>query len=85
MPTEVEMRLTLLLEARNILFRHWEEKVFVERASAEFAERPPKVVSPPTIRKIMRVATELHEFVQGRQVNPPAAVEPAEPDVEANG
>ena len=82
MPTEVEMRLTLLLEARNILFRHWEEKVFVERADAAFNARPPKVVSPPTIRKIMRVATDLHEFVQGSQV---AEAAPAEPVEEPNG
>jgi len=60
------MRFSLLTEARSILFRHWEEKVYVEKATAEFEQRAPKVVSPPTTRKIMKVAEELFGFVQGR-------------------
>ena len=64
MSTEVEMRLSLLTEARSLLFRHWEERVYVEHKTAEFEERAPKVVSPPTIRRIMKVAEELYGFVQ---------------------
>lgn len=64
MSTEVEMRFNLLNEARGLLFRHWEERVYVEHKTAEFEERAPKVVSPPTIRRIMKVAEELYGFVQ---------------------
>jgi hypothetical protein len=58
------MRFAVLTEARSILFRQWEEKVFVEKATAEFEKRAPKVISPPTIRKIMKVAEEMYGFVE---------------------
>ena len=70
MSSDVEMRFSLLTEARAILFRHWEEKVYVEKATADFEQRAPKVVSPPTTRKIMKVAEELFGFVQGRMEVP---------------
>lgn len=60
----LELRFNVLTEARSLLYRHWEEKVFVEKATAEFEKRPPKVISPPTIRKIMKVAEELYGFVE---------------------
>jgi hypothetical protein len=63
MPTEVELRFNILTEARSILFRHWEERVHAEKATALFENRPPKVVNPPSIRKIMKVAEELYGFV----------------------
>ena len=74
---DVTLRFNILTEARSILFRHWEEKVFVEKATAEFEKRAPKVVSPPTIRKIMKVAEELYGFVEGRvEAAPKVEVEP---------
>lgn len=65
MPTSpLEIRFSILTEARNLLYRHWEEKVYVEKATANFENRPPKVVPPPTIRKIMKVAEELYGFME---------------------
>ncbi len=82
MSSDVEMRFSLLTEARAILFRHWEEKVYVEKATADFEQRAPKVVSPPTTRKIMKVAEELFGFVQGRIEVPRApASAPAVPEI----
>lgn len=79
MPTSpLELRFSILTEARSLLYRHWEEKVFVEKATAEFEKRPPKVIPPPTIRKIMKVAEELYGFVE----SPPkvAGTQPTPPD-----
>lgn len=63
--TDIEIRLQLLNNSRDILFRHWEEKLFVEKATALFENRVPKVVAPPTLRKIMKVAEEMYGFLQG--------------------
>lgn len=70
--TEIELRYNLLTEARGILFRHWEEKVAAEKAAATFESRPFKVISPPTIRRILKVALELHGFVHPAESNPAA-------------
>jgi len=65
MPTsQLELRFNILQEARGLLYRHWEERVFVERATADFEKRAPKVIPPPTVRKIMKVAEELYGFVE---------------------
>lgn len=79
----LELRFSILTEARSILFRHWEEKVFVEKATAEFEKRAPKVIPPPTIRKIMKVAEELYGFVEpsskveGATPTPPPVQDPS--------
>lgn len=70
--SEVELRFNLLTEARSTLFRHWEEKVAAEKSAATFENRPHRVVSPPTIRKIMKVAAEMYEFVNPTGPNPTA-------------
>lgn len=75
--TSLELRFSILTEARSLLYRHWEEKVFVEKATAEFEDRPPKVIPPPTIRKIMKVAEELYGFVEPP---PKAETPPTTPD-----
>ena len=64
MSNEVEMRFNLLNEARSLLFKHWEERVDVEHKTAVFEGRAPKVIAPPTIRRIMKVAEELYGFVR---------------------
>jgi hypothetical protein len=71
--TEPNLRYKLLKTARDILNRHWQERVFVERAAATFEQRPPKVINPPTVRKVMKVAEELHGFVNKQ----PVVVEPS--------
>lgn len=81
MTSDIKIRHSLLRQARSLLFRHWEEKVFVEHAAALFENRPPKVVAPPTTRKIMKVAEELYGFVQGsenRDAPPAVTVELSE-------
>lgn len=70
--TDVELRYNLLIETRTILFRHWEEKVAAEKSAAAFENRPHRVVSPPTIRKILKVAMELHGFVHPVESTPVA-------------
>lgn len=79
--TPLELRFSILTEARSLLYRHWEEKVFVEKATAEFEKRPPKVISPPTIRKIMKVAEELYGFVESapKVVVPPTTQSDPDP------
>ena len=61
--TESNLRYKLLKTARDILNKHWKERVFVERAAATFEMRPPKVINPPTVRKVMKLAEELYGFV----------------------
>ena len=74
MASDIKIRHSLLKQARSLLFRHWEEKVFVEHAAALFENRLPKVVAPPTTRKIMKVAEEMYGFVVGSEPEeaPPA-------------
>ena len=62
--TEIELRFNLLTEARSTLYRSWEEKLFIEKSTAEFEKRAPKMIAPPTLRKILRVAEEMFVFVQ---------------------
>jgi hypothetical protein len=63
--SEIELRYKCLVDARDLLFRQWEDRVFVERASAEINKRAPKVVPPPTLRRITKTAEEMVFFVHG--------------------
>ena len=73
-------RYQLLLEARKILYRQWAEKVRVEHRVAEFDKRAPKVINPPTLQRIVRMASEMYAFVCATPTHEPTKpAEPAEP------
>lgn len=71
--TEIELRYNLLTDARNHLIRGWEEKVAAEKAVAAFENRPFRIINPPTPRRIMKMASELYEFVPPSEPATPAA------------
>jgi len=61
---ETELRYQVLIDTRIHLMKHWEEKVRVEHAVAEFEGRKPKVINPPSIRKVIATAAVFLDFVQ---------------------
>lgn len=61
--TDLELRYHLLLEARTLLHRHWDEKLNAEKSTASFENRPHRMINPPTSRKVMKLAAELYSFV----------------------
>ena len=70
--SETELRYKVLTDTRLHLMQHWDEKVNVEHRVAEFEGRKPKVINPPTIRRIVSTASALLDFV----------MPPEEPDQE---
>ena len=73
---DIELRYKLLSDVREMLIKQWEDKQQVERATAEFEERAPKKVNLPTVRRIMRTAEELFDFV--KNINQPDRTKPDE-------
>jgi len=73
---DTELRYKLLTDVREMLTQQWEDKQFVERATAEFEKRPPKKVNQSTTRRIMSIAEELFDFVK-QQNQPVKEVVPA--------
>ncbi len=66
--SDAALRFQILTEARAMLFRHWEERLFVEKATAEFEKRAPKMINPPSLRKIMKTAEDLNSFVENKEL-----------------
>jgi|SaaInlStandDraft_4_1057021.scaffolds.fasta_scaffold111282_1 hypothetical protein len=64
--SDAELRYQILTDTREHLMTHWEQKVRVEGQVAEFEERKPRVINPPTISRIVRTASAFLDFV-----NPP--------------
>jgi hypothetical protein len=80
--TDSELRYKLLLDANNMLIEGWREKQFIERASAEFEQRPPRKVNPPTPRRAVRLAQELYDWVVKTPKKAPPVLEPEEKEID---
>ncbi len=67
---DVELRYALLEKARSVIFNEWEQRVKVEEAVARFEGRPPTVIRPPTLHRVMVLAEKFYGFVKTPPVNP---------------
>jgi hypothetical protein len=61
---DVELRYALLEKARSVIFNEWEQRVRVEEAVARFENRPPVVIRPPTLHRVMVLAEKFYGFVK---------------------
>lgn len=62
-----EIRHALLNEARDFLMHEWHQKCDVENQTAQFEQRPPKMVPPPSFAKIKELAIEMYDFVKTKE------------------
>jgi hypothetical protein len=67
MSSGYEIRHALLNEARDLLMHEWHEKCNIERDTAQFEQRPPRLVPSPSFRQIKELAVEMYDFVKTKE------------------
>lgn len=67
MATGYEIRHALLNDARDFLMHEWHQKREVENQTAQFEQRPPKVIPLPSFVEVKELAVEMYDFVKTKE------------------
>lgn len=61
-----EIRHTLLMQTKEMLFERWHTEMDIERIAAERENRNPTLIPAPSVEQIKSTAENLYEFIQKR-------------------
>ena len=81
-----KLRYKIFIQAKEMLYRNWQERVDLERKVSEMEGRKPNPISPPTLNKILKTALVIERQVRGENKPsqaPTTVPSPAPPSQEA--